>query len=150
MAALKSEAAVDGNRKEVADRVASLQARLGSRKLEKCAARAFFPLVRIRVQVVRFLLWPYFSFSFVLSFPLCLPPFVRVDSVVVIVVVVVVVVVVVGGGGGGGGDAYGSLGDESDANGSLANGYHRLYCGDGDFVCFFSHVMASPILGVVV
>ena len=34
-AALKSEDCVDGNRKEVADRVASLQARLGSRESVK-------------------------------------------------------------------------------------------------------------------
>ena len=34
MAELKSEAAVDGNRKEVADRVASLEARLDNRELE--------------------------------------------------------------------------------------------------------------------
>ena len=39
-AALKSEAAVDGNRKEMADRVASLQARLGNRELENYAVRA--------------------------------------------------------------------------------------------------------------
>ena len=40
VAALKSETAVDGNKKEVADRVASLQARLGSTKLETYAAHA--------------------------------------------------------------------------------------------------------------
>ena len=39
-AALKSEAAVDGNRNEVADRGASVQARLGNRELENHAARA--------------------------------------------------------------------------------------------------------------
>ena len=41
-AALKSKAAVDGKRKEVADRVASLQACLliGNRELESYAARA--------------------------------------------------------------------------------------------------------------
>ena len=39
-AAPKSEAAVDGNRKEVADRVASLHARLGNRELENYAACA--------------------------------------------------------------------------------------------------------------
>ena len=39
-ATMKSEAAVDGNIKDVTDRVASLQARLGSRKLKNYAARA--------------------------------------------------------------------------------------------------------------
>ena len=39
-AALKSEAAVDGNRKEMEDRVASLPARLGNREPKEYAARA--------------------------------------------------------------------------------------------------------------
>ena len=39
-AALKSEAAVDGNRMDMADCMASLQARLGDRELENFVARA--------------------------------------------------------------------------------------------------------------
>ena len=40
MAALKSETAVDGNNKKVADRLATVQARLCNRELENYAARA--------------------------------------------------------------------------------------------------------------
>ena len=65
-ATLKSEVAVDGNRKEVAYRAGSLQARLGNRARKLCCCSCF-PSV-VRVQVVCFLLLrPYFSLFFVPS-----------------------------------------------------------------------------------
>ena len=65
--ALKSEAAVDGNRKEVADRVSSVQPRLGSTEPENCAARAS-PLFYDKFCMYL----PYFIFLFFLSFFRCL------------------------------------------------------------------------------
>ena len=53
-AAPKWYAAVDGNRKEVADHVASLQARLGDRGLEKLCCSCFPSVVQL--QIVWFLL----------------------------------------------------------------------------------------------
>ena len=69
-ATLKSEVAVDGNRKEVAYRAGSLQARLGNRARKLCCCSCF-PSV-VRVQVVCFLLQTLFL-SFFLSFPPYLP-----------------------------------------------------------------------------
>ena len=73
MAALKSKVAIDGKREEVADRVASFPARLGSREPENYPARAS----PMRYEYDRSVFaWPHCSLSFFLSFflPLHLPP----------------------------------------------------------------------------
>ena len=65
VAALKSEAAVDGNRKEVADRVASLEARLDNRELKTMLL--VLPLCGTSTSNLIFISLIPFFLSFVLS-----------------------------------------------------------------------------------